>query len=987
MAEDGGGSEDYGSALLFICITMLFVVAVYEFRKFIKLPASLLLLLTGLFIRYAGVHMGLIKEAVYLWAEVDQWSILLFFLPALIFECGLSIDWYSFKRELPQIILMSTTAVLLHAYITCVVLKYILQYDFDWDQAFMIGAILSATDHVTVVSQIKELKVDKRFETLIQGECLLIDGAVMVLFFVFLKRLTGEAIEDEETATYFFRLVLGGVALGLAFSWCFTLAIRRIINDDILEVNMTILTAYLIFFTAEDSGIEVSGAIATVTFALFMSSFGKTLISPSVIHVLHGFWKIIGKNIEGLIFILAGMLLAHLSINDGDVSEEDAWKTVVLFVFLHLIRALVVLIHYPLLSRLGLGLHWKEAVVLSVTGGKGVICSSLSILLWRKEDLSVSFRDLALFIAIICSSLSILIDPFIIKATMKVLGLGQMTEIRENSFLEVTKDILEATDKTAHKLEHEFRSARWDQAQEIAGMKALINKVLEQTEHGRAVLKECPDLDHRELIAEYFKRASFDSAEVIQEVRTRTMMTLKGLYWEQFEEGLCEGSAVLKLMESSSYCMEKAAEPVASWEYTQRITFKPTKLRLLKSLSRIWGVGRFFRNAYFANIAEAYDVSSAFIKVNEEAIELMETLLKNTAPDIVEEVRSEIEKQVELAKEFRVTHVWNDCPEVVTYVQTKQACFVMLTTQRTQINSYFEKGLLEEYESQMLNAVVNRGFKKMKLDRDPDLPDAEEMLRSSILGQGVNDDDFTTLFSFCREVEFSSGDCIYEVGSSADGIFFILQGRAEETGQGWTRQYSSGEAIGEMHLLPDVLTAYTQAVAMTNVSAVFIPKSLQALFLVGDSMLKAIAVKLLASSLEELGVFMEGIKFKDIVKIVDLTKVRKYAEGSSIPMASGGFVVLGKLDQTPQSSIYFSPDVGYSRVGEDTVFLHLSTKLSNALLKSDGYFKSALRYLRMRSKEHRPEKLPAKVLDTEMLMIDDNATERTVRLPEDTLYQ
>jgi hypothetical protein len=123
---------------------------------------------------------------------------------------------------------------------------------------------------------------------------------------------------------------------------------------------------------------------------------------------------------------------------------------------------------------------------------------------------------------------------------------------------------------------------------------------------------------------------------------------------------------------------------------------------------------------------------------------------------------------------------------------------------------------------------------------------------------------------------------------------------------------------------------------------------------------------------------MEGLKFKDIVKIVDLTRVRKYAEGNSVSMTSGGFIVFGKLDQTTQGSIYFSPDVGYCRVIEDTVFLHLSTELTNALLKSDGYFKGALRYLRRRSEDNKAEQRSSKAIDSEtMLKMDLNKTQRT----------
>jgi NhaP-type Na+/H+ or K+/H+ antiporter len=48
----------------------------------------------------------------------------------------------------------------------------------------MFGSILSCTDTVAVLALLKEVGAPKKFNSLIEGESLLNDGACMVLFYI-----------------------------------------------------------------------------------------------------------------------------------------------------------------------------------------------------------------------------------------------------------------------------------------------------------------------------------------------------------------------------------------------------------------------------------------------------------------------------------------------------------------------------------------------------------------------------------------------------------------------------------------------------------------------------------------------------------------------------------------------------------------------------------------------------------------------------------
>jgi NhaP-type Na+/H+ or K+/H+ antiporter len=923
---------------------MLFVVGASEVRKHIKIPASILLVLSGLFLRLVGVYIGELKGAVSIWSNVDQWSVLLILLPALIFESGYSIDWYCFKRELPQILMMATSAVVLHAMLTAFVLKYILVFDFTWDQALLIGTLLSATDHVTVVNLVKELKTERTFEALIQGETLLIEGTVMVLFFVLMDRVTGGSLDVGGSFVTFVQLTLGGFALGLAFCVGFSWAVTRIMNDEVLEVNLTILTTYLSFFTAENVNLNVSGAISTVTFALFMSAYGKTLVSPAVEHSLHVFWKIIGKNVDGLIFVMAGIVLGDLSLSPNSVSRTDVWMTFVLFILLHIIRSLVVLLHYPLLYKFGLGLHWKQAVVLSLAGSKGVISLSLAVLIWHDTSMDNSFRDLALLIVVLCSALSIFLDSFIVWLSMRLLGMGTITEVREHSFLQVALGVVEAVDKQISKLNEEYKLVLWDQANRMAGTRPIVTTVMKQTYKGAEFLEEGEGLGNRELIETYFDNSEFDTGQIINEVRRRCMMTLKGLYWKHFNEGLCQGPSALKLIESADFCLEKLTCPVKDWEFIEAKHFSLKGEKRLAKMSRIWLIGRVFKSLHSSCMKAAYDVSSAFIHMHQIELEIFERMMKHIEPALVEKVRAEFEEQLNLAKEFRSNFVGNDYPDIVSYMQTKQASYSMLNTQRRTLNIYHEKGMLDKDEHELLTEVVNHQFKRLAFAKTPAVPDMPALLKSSAFVLGLYDEQIQTFIGLCREVAFKEEESIFDVGWAAEGCYFILRGRVLESGSGWSNIYDAGEAVGEHHLLPAVFCCESKAVALTPVSAAYLPKSKEAFDVVSSYLLKAIAVKFLSCSQNRFKVSESSLDLKEIQKIVEMSSLKRYSKGQAISFVTGGFLISGKLGKPHQNKIYFESAKESSVVHRDAVFLHFSIRLAHAIFQV-GNFKVAVKRL------------------------------------------
>ena len=117
------------------------------------------------------------------------------------------------------------------------------------------------------------------------------------------------------------QLCIGGLLLGLIFGIVSVYWIKKIFNDEILVLNITIISCYLSFFISEHVhlGIAISAIITVVSLSLFMAAFGRTRISPEADHAVKEFWEYLVFASETIIFLLAGIIVAIRVLNGSHV--------------------------------------------------------------------------------------------------------------------------------------------------------------------------------------------------------------------------------------------------------------------------------------------------------------------------------------------------------------------------------------------------------------------------------------------------------------------------------------------------------------------------------------------------------------------------------------------------------------------------------------------------------------------------------------------
>jgi CPA1 family monovalent cation:H+ antiporter len=142
--------------------------------------------------------------------------------------------------------------------------------------ALLFGAIISATDPISVLAIFKDLRMDKRLSLIIEGESLLNDGTAAALFQIILAGIIAGHFGILKGVAQFFLAVMGGGALGSLIGYVAS-RLTRTIDDPEVQITLTAVVAYSSYLVAYQ--LHLSGIIATATAGLVVGNLGTEVVA------------------------------------------------------------------------------------------------------------------------------------------------------------------------------------------------------------------------------------------------------------------------------------------------------------------------------------------------------------------------------------------------------------------------------------------------------------------------------------------------------------------------------------------------------------------------------------------------------------------------------------------------------------------------------------------------------------------------------------
>ncbi|MEO8286730.1 MAG: Na+/H+ antiporter [Chloroflexota bacterium] len=393
------------STLVWLLATVILVAVA---SKYIRIPYTIALTIAGLLIAISDINLKI---------DLTPDIILFIFLPALLFESSYNLRFAEVRDNVRPIVLLAVPGVLLTAVCVAAGLHY--TTGVGWDTAFLFGAIMSATDPVSVLAIFRKIGAPRRLSVILEGESLFNDGTSIVVFRIVLAVVIAHTVGNVVvTIEQFLVVVLGAVALGLVVGFVVSALLSRV-NDYLIETSLTLIVAYGTYLLAEEA-LGVSGVIAVVVAALVLGNYGRVAaMSPTTRLAVSSTWEFFGFLANSLIFLLIGLEL--------DIEKlAQYWPaTLVAIGIVLLVRAVVVAaaswvlyhIHRPIPAR------WQAVLVWGGLRGSLALALALSIPLTIGVGELFPDRDLILVMTFGVILFSLLVQGLSMEPLLSKLGL------------------------------------------------------------------------------------------------------------------------------------------------------------------------------------------------------------------------------------------------------------------------------------------------------------------------------------------------------------------------------------------------------------------------------------------------------------------------------------------------------------------------------------------------------------------------------------
>lgn len=647
-------------------------------------PYSFLLLTYGIFIGILAKYVFLNeeKEIIYTWSHTDPHSMLMIFVPPLIYESSFNIDYHIFKKYLWHFLFLTIPGVIFSTAITGLVVKSF-ETSFDWISCFILGSILSATDPIAVINILQNLGVSKKLLILIEGESLLNDGTAYTVF-VLLKYGVNNTITFPYIVETFSQLTFGGIVFGIFMGFLFNNIIKRIYDNNIVELSFSIVSCYITFYISEHL-LHLSGILSIVSHGLYISYTGRTGTTPSLRTTLEHLWEFLSYVINNIIFVLAGVII-FLNVSYDNINGSDIGYLFILYICLNICRIILVSFLYIFFRKIGYGLSKMDAIILSLSGLRGEITLLLSLIVKLEFELSEEIKDKICFYSFGIVILTILVNSSIVKfITNKYISNNKQEELLDEQILHIEDHLSDLSDELIYEMKQNefFLKANWEKI-----TKQFLTKVNNQNE----------DIELQ------IQNDNIENRPVLMESKKIFLQCLKKQYWNLFDRHMIYKDVVVKLIELIDNVLdsEDLDWSLSIDQYCCITSSSCFENFFYKKISKCC----FGKCIQIYNIKHHYNIVEAYIMGQREVLTKLSNLI--TDNEIFEELEKYSNKSEERGIKF-LKQIETAYPKLVKEIETNQVTYLILKNQEKYLKELFNNG---EISDKLYNKFNNKIHKK-----------------------------------------------------------------------------------------------------------------------------------------------------------------------------------------------------------------------------------------------------------------------------------
>jgi CPA1 family monovalent cation:H+ antiporter len=287
-----------------LVLLLLIALSVILVTRKLTVPYTLGLVVMGLLISIFGFLPDI---------RLTPDLVLFVFLPALLFEGSWSMNLKQLRESWLPIFTLAGPGLLVSLVLIAIFSHFFA--GIEWSLAFLLGAILSPTDPVAVLGLFRQVKVNERLSTIIEGESLFNDGVAGSLYQTFMAvvLLSLQGHTSIGVGSWFNGLLLflveagGGTLVGMLCGFLVSRLVK-LIDEPLIETTITIVTAYGVYLLAD--ALHTSAILAVIVASLILGNYGRHVgMSEQTQAAVNTFWSMIAFLANALLFLLVGTQL------------------------------------------------------------------------------------------------------------------------------------------------------------------------------------------------------------------------------------------------------------------------------------------------------------------------------------------------------------------------------------------------------------------------------------------------------------------------------------------------------------------------------------------------------------------------------------------------------------------------------------------------------------------------------------------------------
>lgn len=412
-----------------IAFLLVLIALVEAAAARLALPQTVMLAALGVLMGLAaslGDHVPVLAPLADLYRDLplSAEALTLLLLPPLLFDAAFRIDARRMLDDAAPIFLLAVVAVGATTFAAGLALAPLGLQPFV--VCLLLGAIVSTTDPLAVLSIFRDVGAPSRLVRIVEGESLFNDAAAIALFTVLLAAASVPgSVGLGDGLAVFLATGLGGIAAGVAMGLAASVAIALTRHHRAALMSVTVALPYLTFALCEVV-LGISGAMAVVAAGLVTAGRAQAGRAPASWRHVHQIWDQLAFWANSLVFVLAAFVVPTLlSRFDGRMALAAA----VLILAAFAARALVLWGVLPILQKAALAhtISHRAKTLLWWGGLRGAL--TLVLALWVTEHEGIA-PDAQAFVAVVATAFTlftILVNGLTLRPLTRRLGLDRLS--------------------------------------------------------------------------------------------------------------------------------------------------------------------------------------------------------------------------------------------------------------------------------------------------------------------------------------------------------------------------------------------------------------------------------------------------------------------------------------------------------------------------------------------------------------------------------